>query len=72
MDITGKPTEMASLDHGNSEFELITRKSLHETELSPLYICDSCITWSICGPPGNESRCCPWCLGWLIGTYSSC
>ena len=51
----GEPTETADL----SSWELMDSEptgSLHETDLGPLHVFDSCVSWSLCKAPSNENR----------------
>lgn len=56
-DVGGKPTETASLAHGNSQKQ--QPGILNGTDLSPLRICDSCVVASIGGISGNGIRVVP-------------
>lgn len=52
--ITGKPTEKASLAHGNSGSENTTKVSVWD--LPGPSLSDSCVVWLICGTADNGSR----------------
>lgn len=69
-DIRGKLTEMASLAYEISQNQ--QPGNLHETDIDPLHISDNWVAQSISRTPSNVSRGCPWCFGWLLGTYSLC
>lgn len=65
-----KPIEFASLANGNVQSLNQKTGVLYGTNLNPLQIRDNCIAWSICRALGNGMKGCPYCFGWLLGTYS--